>query len=290
MVPPSLDEGLSQLEESLASSKSWPDVLAGFYSIPQRAALAECCLLWNPDEVVAVVASPFKDRHGRPSVLSVATVASRSALVSTASLAPTMGRCANLARRLARHYAEVFNGIPDYVASQLASGEFLPQREFDLSDEAEDQSQDWCAIFTAVAKWDGIRGIATTRLLPLGANVALATQHEVDILLRGDLPVDGFIDVRTGAVRPVGEVLVPIPVEEEVEAEPEAEAPSKPEEDLGRLRSLLLRIAEGVETLVAQGRQQLDTAKPDQTRRTQRPRDKNKRKAKKSAGRRTGKG
>ncbi len=105
-------------------------------------------------------------------------------------------------------YADAFRGNALPVANQLRDGVFLMSRAFELDEEDADVTIDWSSVIFAVKRWRGILGVATPRMMTLGANVALGTRHEAE-RAQMQTRADGFFDIREKAILSLTSALVP---------------------------------------------------------------------------------
>jgi hypothetical protein len=204
-VPNTQADPLSFLELKLEGIQ-WGRVLSSLYSLSESELSIQKCVLLNEDELMSVSFGLSEDRHHRPSL--IVTAASTSVDWRDASLANTASRAARLSARLANAYADTFRGSPDTVGKQLRNNDFLPSRFFDLNEESLDQDVAWGDVFTAIKKWNGIRGVSTPALLSVGANVVLGTRFEAE-REQQQFRVDGYYDVRVRDIKPLSKALTP---------------------------------------------------------------------------------
>lgn len=194
------------LERKLQGFRSWPAVIEPLYGVVKREAAAQFSVLVGAEEILASAFAVTEDSFKRPSVV---IVCARVEIVwDSPDLALTFGRCVGLASRLAAEYGEAFAADQARVAAQLRRGAFLPNRRVDLLRERLPTQLDWAKLVNSIKKWRGIDGVATPRLVGLGANVVVGTKHEAE---RSSVKngIAGFYDVREEEIIPVGEALKP---------------------------------------------------------------------------------
>lgn len=192
--------------ESAVSAISWGRVLEPLYTNSERELANQRCLLLDPSGLMALAFARTSDKHRRPSI--VLTTASTTIDWSSDDLGEAASRAASLSMRLAQAYSDTFRGNPEIISHQLRAGSFLPTRLFDLADEADDRAIDWPSILATIKQWQGITGIATTRMIPLGANIVLGTKHEAE-RAQQQYDIDGYFDVREKEIRPLSAKITP---------------------------------------------------------------------------------
>lgn len=136
-------------------------------------------------------------------------------------VAHVVARLHALSARLVAAYAGTVKGSPEHVGQQLKSGTFLADNEF-LIDSEMPNSEDWADVIRAVKEWNGVTGVASQKLVALGANVVIGTRHEAG-LAQSRAGIDGFYDVRDRAIRPLTKNLVrwvPRPVPDHAQSTP----------------------------------------------------------------------
>jgi hypothetical protein len=191
------------LEASLASLP-WGRVLGPLYAMPERELAAQRCLLFDSSELIAFSFARTEDRHRRPSI--VLTTACVQISWESKELGDVASRAVSLTHRLASAYAESFRGNPEMVGLQLRENMFLPSRVFDLAEESKDDGVDWETVLAAVKQWRGVAGVATPKMLLLGANVVLGTKYEAE-RAQQQFGADGYFDVREKEIRPLSSRL-----------------------------------------------------------------------------------
>jgi hypothetical protein len=196
---------VSPLEKSLAAL-SWGPILEPLYKMNDRDLGVQRCILFDAHQLMALSFAKSEDSHGRPSVV-LATAATDISWRSP-QLGLIAARSVRLAGRLGSAYAEAFHGNPKATGEQLREGAFLPSRGFEIDKEEADTAIEWPGVITAVKRWRGITGVATPRVLTLGANVALGTRHEAE-RARKQTRVDGYYDVREKGIAPLSAALTP---------------------------------------------------------------------------------
>lgn len=236
------------LEVKLRSMR-WGPVLDALQSLTNRELGSQACILFGEREILSVAFARASDRHNRPSLVMVSALAEVD--WNRPSLAETTAQLAAISSRLSEEYAGVLSGNPSAVYQQLQSGAFLRSRVFSLKEESATSGVDWTRIMTAARSLNGISGVATVKLLGLGANVLLGTKYEADRAQSQRLVVDGYYDVRRGEILPIGEQLVPWnspPKQEDPLPEPERVEPVQPFQK--EILELLRNIDKGVEQAV----------------------------------------
>ncbi|WP_163869894.1 hypothetical protein [Myxococcus eversor] len=187
--------------EAAASGLSWGRVLELLYPLTERELAGQRCLLVDPTGLIAFSFSHSEDKHRRPSLVVTAAFVAIN-WEEDDGLGDIAAKAVALAQRLSLAYAGVFKGNPENVSVQLRQGAFLPSRFFELMEEEADRSVDWHSVFSAVKQWRGVVGVATTKLLPLGANIVLGTRFEAERALQ-QFAVDGYFDVREKEIHPL---------------------------------------------------------------------------------------
>ncbi len=171
--------------------RDWGSILEPLYGLGGTELAAERCLLVRQSEFMSISFAPTEDRHHRPSLVLVAATARIS--WDDVRLGELAARCHALSSRLADAYATAFKSNPANVGHQLRESLFLPDRMFNLDAEHIIHDNQWNPVVSAIKAWNGVFGIATPRLLSLGANVVLGTRHEAAMLQ----PIaDGYFDSR----------------------------------------------------------------------------------------------
>lgn len=201
LILPSSEEALRDgVEHQLATTAPWQEVFPKFYELSDRDSAREYGLLIAEEELAIVVARATVDRQGRPNVLALSATSERTAdLGEDAQRADALHQ---LVRTLAESFKACFLANPGQAQEQLRQGKFLSSRSYGLSPwrVEDDQHTGIGRVLAACDGWEGIVGVATPRLVPLGANVVHGTEHEARALLAAGLGVDGHYDAGRGEV------------------------------------------------------------------------------------------
>ena len=197
-VPRKWTPAPNSLDGRLDAFGGWAALLQPLYAASERDLALLRCVLFRSQEALCCSFARSEDRHKRPTVIVVST----SAPIDWESdVAHVVARLHALATRLVGAYAGTVKGNPDHVGSQLKNGMFLADNEFPIDGEAPNV-EDWNDIVRAVKEWSGITGVASPKLVGLGANVVIGTQHEAE-LAQTKAGIDGYYDVRDRAIRPL---------------------------------------------------------------------------------------
>jgi hypothetical protein len=188
----------SSLDARLDEFGGWAGLLQPLYAASERDLALLRCVLFRSQEALCCSFARSEDRHKRPIVIVVSTSAP---IDWQGDVVHVVARLHALATRLVTAYASAVKGNPDHVGSQLKNGTFLADSEFPLDDEAP-SADDWNDIVRAVKEWNGIAGVASPKLIGLGANVVIGTQHEAEIA-HAQAGIDGYYDVRDRAIHPL---------------------------------------------------------------------------------------
>jgi hypothetical protein len=188
------------VERDLDSLQSWASVLEALYKLSEYELSSQRCLIVRPDEVAVVAAGASEDKHGRPTRVLVC-VASKADWTSS-TLAAIVASSSALAGRLAVSYAANFRRNPVDVLKQLQASTFVSDRQFEILFERAQETIDWPAVMNTVKAWRGIRGVSTSKLVGLGANIFIGTQHEAD---RAGVRLDGVIDTKDWSLTPLNQ-------------------------------------------------------------------------------------
>ena len=237
-------EPLRGLEGTLDRVRGWGAVLKPLYAQSAVDASRQSAVVFSPEELLATAYRRTEDRFGRPSVVIVSVCTGMA--WEAAATSETVSCALALAHRLAAAYATEFAGNPSPVSDQLRDGSFLPRREFELRFESPYEPEQWRDIIAAVARWKGVTGVATLRLMGLGANVLIGTEHEAE-RARIDAEIDGFYDVRSREIRPLTHDLVPWPAK--APAVPLQPAPDEVAVSMRRLDATMDRLIDVVKEL-----------------------------------------
>ncbi len=176
----------------------WSSILESLYSLREVEVAAQRCILFDASELLSISFAKTEDRHHRPSL--VLTTCFVGIDWRNPQLGEITARAIAMSSRLAATYAETLRGNPENVGKQLRENSFVTSRSFDLGEENPDQTTEWTHAMSAVKKWNGITGITTPRLLPLGANVVLGTKYEAE-RAKQQYQVDGFFDTRDREIK-----------------------------------------------------------------------------------------
>lgn len=208
LVIPNSPRELDGLERNLVEDASWAEVLPGLYRLTDRDLSNERCLMISEDHCAVVVAGLMLDKYSR-AVVSVCSV--HTAIDWTGQdIADTVSRAHGLAVRLLEAYtSQLMDKRSSTIERKLRKGDFLPDRTFDLTDESPVSIAEWERELDAVRAVRGVAGLATPRLLGLGANVVIGTQHEAEVVRAKGGQIDGYIDPRTSRVVALSEVIAP---------------------------------------------------------------------------------
>lgn len=209
--PPSHKALTYDAERRLAVSSRWPRVLKALYSLSkQEISKLECALLSNSSATV-VSASSTLDKFGRPMVVAACVTEQISWTNGDSLVANTVGRSIALSQYVSGQLEFLFTGNPRNVESELKTNGV----DLNLSDFAgpsELLMENWRAVIHAAQEWQGVCGIASPPLLPLGGNVVLGTEHEaIRLAGTGGTAVDGFYDAKARRIIPITENLTKWP-------------------------------------------------------------------------------
>jgi hypothetical protein len=196
-VPRKWTPVLNSLDARLDTFVGWAELLQPLYAASERDLALLRCVLFRSQEALCCSFATSEDRHKRPTVIVVSTSAP---IDWEGDVAHVVARTHALATRLVGAYANSVKGNPDRIGSQLKNGTFLTDNEFPIDRELPN-ADDWNDIVRAVKEWNGITGIASPKLVGLGANVVIGTQHEAELAQNKGL--DGYYDVRDRTIRPL---------------------------------------------------------------------------------------
>lgn len=192
----------NSLDAELDSFDRWALLLQPLYAASERDLALLRCALFRSDEAMCCSFARSEDKHKRPTVI---VVSASAPLDWDRDVAHVVARLHALATRLVAAYANTVRGNPEHVGVQLKNGTFLADPEFAI-DVEEPSTDDWTDIVRAVKEWNGITGVASQKLVGLGANVVIGTQHEAE-LAQNRAGIDGYYDVRERAIRPLTKAL-----------------------------------------------------------------------------------
>jgi hypothetical protein len=188
----------NSLDAHVNAFDAWPALIQPLYGTSDRDLSLLRCLLFRAEEALCCSFAKSEDKHKRPTVI----VVSASAPIDWGNdVAHVVARLHALSARLVTAYASTVKGNPEHVGQQLKNGTFLADNEFPIDSEVP-SAEDWTDIVRAVREWNGVTGVASQKLVALGANVVLGTQHEAE-LAQSRVGIDGFYDVRDRAIRPL---------------------------------------------------------------------------------------
>jgi hypothetical protein len=197
-VPRKWTPAPNSLDARLDAFGGWAALLQPLYAASERDLALLRCVLFRSQEALCCSFARSEDKHKRPTVIVVSTSAP---IDWEGDVAHVVARLHALATRLVGAYAGTVKGNPDHVGSQLKNGMFLADNEFPIDGDAPN-ADDWNDIVRAVKEWNGITGVASPKLVGLGANVVIGTQHEAE-LAQTKAVIDGYYDVRERAIRPL---------------------------------------------------------------------------------------
>jgi hypothetical protein len=185
----------NSLVAHLDAFDGWASLLQSLYQASERDLALLRCVLFDSREAVCCAFAKSEDKHKRPTVIVVSAAAH---LDWSGDVTNVVRGLHALASRLAVAYANTGKGNPDHVGQQLKQGTFLANNDFELGSDVQN-ADDWDDIVGAVKEWNGITGVASPKLVALGANVVIGTQHEAE-LAQGRTGLDGYYDVRDRAI------------------------------------------------------------------------------------------
>jgi len=221
-------------------------VLEQLYSLSARELLSQHCILIGQSELMAISIASTLDRHGRQSLLLATATVDIS--WDHTDLGDAAARLVGLSSRLASAYATAINTNPESLQNQLKENLFLPGRSFDLNDEKPNQDFPWNKIFSSVRRWKPIRGVATPKLVGIGANVLVGTKHEAERVLN-QFKVDGYFDVREMEIHALSGRLSLWEKSTVASSVAEETPPDVRREEIQALRETLVRIEDKLTTL-----------------------------------------
>lgn len=254
LVPNQVGALREGLETELEEYREWASLLEPLYRLPERELTAQYCVLLSKDEIMAFAFAPTEDQHKRPSVVVVTATSPVS--WGELGLPDAFDRSVGLANRLAGAYAEVFRGNERRVGEQLSKGTFLRERSLELRNERSGATLAWPFVVQAIREWQGITGVATGRLVALGANVIVGTRHEAEKAnVRG--AIAGYYDVREQRIIAIGDKLRLWPKIAPVEVK---ESESEPASMDGRAHDHLQSIDATLKRMDGSIRRLVDTA------------------------------
>ncbi len=228
--PPSHTSLTDDAERRLATSDVWPTVLKALYCLPRHELTMLECVLLSKASTTAVAVAGARDRFSRPMVVAASVTRRISWGNQGSHVGSAVSQCVAFARYAADQLAVKFDSNPKDVEQELRS-ETLGL-EFPSPPGPESSVfKTWEAAIHAAKEWQGISGVASPPLLPLGANVVLGTEHEaIRLAGTGGIAVAGFYDRNSHRIVPVSENLSRwprawrphVPVETTVESPPAA--------------------------------------------------------------------
>lgn len=204
-------------EERRFATVEWGPILRDLYRIEDDVCAKQFFLGLTTNSINFTIVRQSRDRNDRSSVIGFSSTTQIN--WESSNFTTLVSRSSHLSKRLAQKLAEPLRRAPDHIRHQLKEGTFLPNREFDLSEEPLDDEIDWGPICRQIQRWNGIQGIATPHLAGLGANVLVGTRQEA---ARADT-IAAIIDLASGELERITDDLrlwgppstapIPVPVE-----------------------------------------------------------------------------
>lgn len=220
LIIPNIASSLAP-EERRFATVDWGPILRDLYRIDDDVCAHQFFLGLTTDSINFTIVRQSRDRNDRSSVIGFSGTTPIN--WESSNFTTLVSRSSHLTKRLAQKLAEPLRRAPDHIRHQLKEGTFLPNREFDLSEEPLDDEVDWAPICRQVQRWNGIQGIATPHLAGLGANVLVGTRQDAE---RAD-SIAAIIDLASGELEKITDDLrlwgppatapIPIPVPGPVE-------------------------------------------------------------------------
>lgn len=207
VVPRNIGDIKQGFEAELTASKEWPGLLADFYRMAPSIALQNKCVLIKPGEICSISVCPTIDKFQRPNVIVVVIACDVDWNVD--NMGSTAAHCQAIGARLCGHLAELMRSDAGLVDQQLRAGTLFTSRHISRAEAGEDFNSEWDSIFAEIRRWNGIRGLATRKLIKLGANIVLGTESEAQGLLAEGASVDAFLDPRKPSISPITQRIVP---------------------------------------------------------------------------------
>lgn len=195
-------------EERRFATVDWGPILRDLYRIGDDVCAKQFFLGLTANSINFTIVRQSRDRNDRSSVIGFSGTTPIN--WDSSSLTMLVSRSSHLVKRLAQKFAEPLRRAPDHVRHQLKEGTFLPNREFDLSEEPLDDEVDWAPICRQLQRWNGIQGIATKHLAGLGANVLVGTRQDLVGTRQDAERADGvaaIIDLSSGEIERITDDL-----------------------------------------------------------------------------------
>lgn len=196
------------LESYLDRIGTWGSFLEPLYRLTERELATQKCILFGEQESMSISVASTEDRHGRGSIVLVAVTTKIQ--WESDDLAGIIAQTQELSSRLAKTYSTTLLRAPEHVQQQLREGTFLTDRSFQIMKTASYDSL-WDDIIRGVKTWNGITGVATPSLCPIGANIVIGTKHESERLSANRLSIDGYFDSRERTIVPLSNRISPWP-------------------------------------------------------------------------------
>ncbi len=207
IIPPKKGD-LEAIERVFFDRPDWSSVLNGLYPLTDRDLAHERCLLVTAEDALLAIPAPMLDRHGRR-VVAVCT-ARLEVDWADPDLSLHVARAHGLAVRLLDTYTTTLSSKSNSkVERLLQKGEFLPDRTFDINEEGGVAHEEWARTLDAVRAVRGVVGVATPRMISLGANVLLGTHHEAEVARVKGADVDGYLEPRAGRIDAISTAISP---------------------------------------------------------------------------------
>ena len=202
LLPVRRGEESSLLEAAVDRYNEWPTLLDSLHKGAARSLREQYCVRITEHEAAVAVPHATRDAHDRPSVL-ICIVYLCIDWTNHEEIVDRICAARTLAVRVGSELVEALSGASSRASEDLRNGTFLAERTFDLHKETLDDRSFWMDLFSAVARFRGIDGIATPRMAVFGANVIVGTRTEAE-----RAGCDGFFDQRSRRLIPIGERLV----------------------------------------------------------------------------------
>jgi len=165
----------SPLEMRIDRFQNWPALLASLYKGAPKSLPEQFCVLVTEHEAAVAVPHASRDAHNRDSVVvTIAYVAVD--WKSHAILVDSICRAHTLCVRLGSEFAGAIAGENQLITDRLRKGTFLAEGGYDLSLEGLEDQALWEHLMAGVARFRGVAGVATPRMLALGANVIVGSR------------------------------------------------------------------------------------------------------------------
>jgi hypothetical protein len=202
IAPPKRAEAPSFLQGSVDRFEHWPVLLDSLHKGAPRSLPEQYCVLVTEHEAAVAVPHATRDGHDRASILVVVAYVPIDWKVHV-ELVNRVCRARSLCVRLGAEFAKTVSGANQGVSDNLKKGTYLQDGGYDLGVERAGELAFWEELMGGVARYRGIRGVATPRMYTLGANVVIGTRAEAE-----RAGADGFFDQRTRQLVSLGERLL----------------------------------------------------------------------------------